>query len=298
MMTTSQSSREQPALIKRILHPSDFSEASLVAFAHALKAALVARGKLALLHIADTAEMEWAEFPGVRETLVRWKLLPAGSDKSAVVKLGIDVIKVIGQGRNPVKGVLGFLEQRGTDLIVLASHHHGLDWLHHSVSEPVARKSGEMTLFVPAGTRGFVSLEDGSVSLRNILIPVAAKPRPGPALAGAVRLVKQLGCSSGTFSILHVGNEASMPMTRTRKVAGWTWQKLNKSGDVIEGILETARQIDADLIVMSTDGRNGFLDAFRGSHSERVLRHSPCPLLAIPDTSDVATAMAKAESAA
>jgi nucleotide-binding universal stress UspA family protein len=33
---------------------------------------------------------------------------------------------------------------------------------------------------------------------------------------------------------------------------------------------------------MSTDGRNGFLDALRGSHSERVLRRTPCPLLAIP----------------
>jgi nucleotide-binding universal stress UspA family protein len=33
---------------------------------------------------------------------------------------------------------------------------------------------------------------------------------------------------------------------------------------------------------MSTDGRNGFLDALRGSHSQRVLRRAPCPLLAIP----------------
>jgi nucleotide-binding universal stress UspA family protein len=33
---------------------------------------------------------------------------------------------------------------------------------------------------------------------------------------------------------------------------------------------------------MTTDGRNGFLDALRGSHSERVLQRTPCPLLAIP----------------
>lgn len=33
---------------------------------------------------------------------------------------------------------------------------------------------------------------------------------------------------------------------------------------------------------MSIDGRNGFLDAFRGSHSERVLRQVPAPLLTIP----------------
>jgi nucleotide-binding universal stress UspA family protein len=47
-------------------------------------------------------------------------------------------------------------------------------------------------------------------------------------------------------------------------------------------ILEEALNVEADLIVMSTDGRHGFLDALRGSHSERVLHGSPCPLLAIP----------------
>jgi hypothetical protein len=45
-----------------------------------------------------------------------------------------------------------------------------------------------------------------------------------------------------------------------------------------------------NLIVMATDGRNGFLDALRGSHSERVLRRTPCPLLAIPAEAAVADA--------
>jgi nucleotide-binding universal stress UspA family protein len=33
---------------------------------------------------------------------------------------------------------------------------------------------------------------------------------------------------------------------------------------------------------MTTDGRNGFLDALRGSHSERVLRRARVPLLTVP----------------
>jgi len=43
-----------------------------------------------------------------------------------------------------------------------------------------------------------------------------------------------------------------------------------------------AHATEADLIVMATEGRNGFLDALRGSHSEQVLRQCACPLLAIP----------------
>jgi len=293
MITSPESSSPTESIIRRVLHPSDFSEASLIAFAHALKATLIAKGKLVLIHVSDEDETEWTEFPGVRETLTRWKVLPADSPRSAVVELGIDVAKVVGQGPDPVEGVLGFIEQHGADLIVLATHHHGLDWLHKSVSEPVARKSGEMTLFVPAGTRGFVSLADGSVSLRNVLIPIAATPRPQPAIAGGVRLIQQLKCESGKFTVLHVGDSRSMPTVVTPDVPGWTWHKITKQGNVIEVILETARQVDADLILMSTNGRSGFLDALRGSHSERVLRQAPCPVLAIPESSHVAASMSE-----
>ena len=74
--------------------------------------------------------------------------------------------------------------------------------------------------------------------------------------------------------------------------------QVGKSGNVIDAILETARTEDADLIVMATDGRDGFLDAFRGSHSERVLRQAPCPLLAIPESSYIGQAVAEEMSAA
>jgi nucleotide-binding universal stress UspA family protein len=291
MVTNSDPLSPTAAGIRIVLHPSDFSEASLIAFAHALKAALISKSKLVLIHVSDEDEGSRTEFPAVRETLERWKLLPAGSPRSAVAELGIDVAKVIGYGSDPVKGVLGYIEQYGADLIVLATHHHGLDWLHKSISEPVARKSREMTLFVPTGSGGFVSLTDGSVSLRNVLIPIVAAPPPQPAIVAAVRLIQQLNCENGQFTLLHVGDNGSVPAVETPEVSGWKWHKMTKQGNVIDVILETARQADADLILMSTDGRSGFLDALRGSHSERVLRHAPCPLLAIPEPSHTAILM-------
>jgi nucleotide-binding universal stress UspA family protein len=284
MTTTSDFSGSAAPAIRTLLHPSDFSEASRTAFAHALKMALISESNLVLIHVGDSDKPDWTKFPGVRDTLAHWKLLSAGSAPSAVAKLGINVKKVIGSRSNPVKGVLRYIEQHAADLIVLATHHHSLDWLCHSVSEPVARKSGDMTLFVPAKTRGFVSLADGSVSLRNVLIPVATMPRPEPAIAGAARLVQQLKCDRGEFTLLHVGNRGSAPAVVTPDITGWTWERMTRQGNVIEVILETACQTDADLIVMSTDGRNGFLDALRGSHSERVLRHTSSPLLAIPES--------------
>ena len=276
-------------LIANILHPTDFSEASLTAFHHALRAALIAKSELTVLHVSKEATADWMDFPGVRETLERWGLLPQGSPRSAVAQqLGIDVRKVAAQHDDPVKSVLHYLESHGADLIVLATHRRDgrASWLRKSVSEPIARKSGEMTMFVPEGVNGFVSLADGSVSLRSILIPVAATPRAQPAVEAAAGLVRRLECPVGTFTLLHVGGPGTMPTVICPEVPGWEWKRAIRDGDVIDGIVTAAAEANADLIVMATDGRDGFLDALRGSHSERVLRRASCPLLAIPDGLD------------
>ena len=65
--------------LESIVHPSDFSEASEVAFVHALKIALVAGAKLTMLHVEASPGAEWQDFPGVRDTLERW-----GSSRKAV----------------------------------------------------------------------------------------------------------------------------------------------------------------------------------------------------------------------
>jgi nucleotide-binding universal stress UspA family protein len=271
-------------IIDSVLHPTDFSEGSRVAFHHALKAALLAKSKLTLFHVSPGTASEWMDFPGVRETLERWELLPKGSPRSAVPQLGIDVRKVIAQQGNPVKAVLRYLGEHPADLIVLATHQHEgrVRWLQQSVAEPVARRAAQMTLFIPGESEGFVSARDGSVSLENVLIPIAATPRPQPAVEAAVRLASRWNCPRGTFTLLHVGETGAMPAVRCPEIPGWEWKKVSQTGDVIQAILDTASTTAADLIVMATDGRNGFLDALRGSHSERVLRQAPAPLLAVP----------------
>jgi nucleotide-binding universal stress UspA family protein len=274
---------EQP-IIESVLHPTDFSEGSRTAFHHALKAALLAKSQLTLLHVSPDGSSEWSDFPGVRETLERWGLLAQGSPRSAVPQLGIDVNKVIVSRDAPVEAVLRYLEEHPSDLIVLATHQYqgSMRWLKESVAEPLARRAAEMTLFIPGSSAGFVSAQDGSVSLRNILIPIAQTPRPGPAVHAAVRLARGLNCARGTFTLLHVGPAGAMPTVDCPELAGWEWTRITLQGDVIPTIVATASKIQADLIVMSTDGRYGFLDALRGSHSERVLRQTSAPLLTVP----------------
>ena len=47
-------------------------------------------------------------------------------------------------------------------------------------------------------------------------------------------------------------------------------------------ILAVAGECAADLVVMATRGHDGFLDALRGSTTERVVRHARCPVLGLP----------------
>jgi len=272
------------AKLESIVHPSDFSEASEVAFVHALKIALVAGAKLTMLHVEASSGAEWQDFPGVRDTLERWGLIPKGSPKSAVGQLGIAVAKVLRLSKNPVKACLGFLEENPTDLIVLAVRQHegNMRWLGKSVGKPIARRAGQMTLFTPHGVEGFVSRKDGAISLRNILIPVTIKPRPQPSVESAARLIRSLQLPTGMVTLLHVGSTSEMPLLKLPVDSDWTWNRVAKVGEPADVILQTAMELRADLIIMTTDGPDGFLDALRGSTSERVLRQARCPVANLP----------------
>jgi nucleotide-binding universal stress UspA family protein len=270
--------------LESIFHPSDFSEASEVAFVHALKLALVAGAKLTMLHVDASRSAEWQDFPGVRDTLERWGRIPKGSPKSVVGQLGITVTKVLRLRKDPVKTCLRFLKVNPTDLIVLAVRQHEgrMRWLGKSVGKPLARRAGQMTLFTPHGVEGFVSRQDGSVSIRNNLIPVTIKPRPQPSVESAARLIRDLHLPAGMVTLLHVGPTAEMPSIELPKDTDWTWNRVAKLGEPVEVILQTATELRADLIIMTTDGPDGFLDALRGTTSEQVLRKARCSVANLP----------------
>lgn len=62
------------------------------------------------------------------------------------------------------------------------------------------------------------------------------------------------------------------------------------SGDPAERVLDTARGLDADLIVMGTHGRRGLSHLVLGSVAERVVRESPTPVLTVHSSARVRTA--------
>ncbi|HEU4627909.1 MAG TPA: universal stress protein [Steroidobacteraceae bacterium] len=271
------------ARLRSIFHPTDLSAGSEVAFVHALRIALITGAQLNILHVAPRREVTHGDFPGVRATLERWGLLPPGSPTSAVERLGIGVRKSVVDSRSPVEASLEFLERHPADFIVLAVHQYEgrMAWLEERVGEPIARGAGEMTLFIPHGVPGFVSPATGAISLRNVIVPVAWEPSAQPAAEAAMLLIENLGVSSGTLNTLHAGSGNGAPSVKVPSQPGWDVHDLVTDGEPSEVIVKTAEDTAADLVVMTSEGPRGFLDALRGSTLQRVLRRVRCPVMSL-----------------
>jgi nucleotide-binding universal stress UspA family protein len=263
----------------RIAHPTDFSPASAQAFEHALRLALELRCPLDLLHVKKPGDDDvWSSFPHVRETLTRWKLLPANAPHSEVeARLGVPVQKIEIRSQNAIDGLVQFFTTHRPDLIVVATHgsEGRSHWLSASISQSVARQTHLPTLFFAPNVRPFVDIVTGQLRLTKVLVAIARKPSPRHALATLSRLFAKL-----TFAqhIVHVGDDPPWIVDPS----GALLDVEVMQGPVVETILQAADAFNANLVVMPTAGHNGFLDAVRGSTTERVLHEAKCPLLAVP----------------
>ena len=275
----------QRPFLTSVLHPTDFSEASGAAFAHALAIALRRETSFTLLHAGDESSTDsWSQFPPVRETLERWGLLAPGSDRVDVfAQLHIRVRKHLVHGGNILSAAADYLERHATDLIVLATERRrGLArWLQPSVAERLARRSATRTLFVPQGVPGFVDAATGEMRLRRVLVPVDRQPDSSVARLEAARFATGLSTAPVEVITLHVGDTDLPDLGDPPGGSRGRWTHVHRQGDVVDTIIEEASR-DVDLVVMATAGHDGILDVLRGSVTEQVLHGTPCPLLAIP----------------
>lgn len=145
---------------------------------------------------------------------------------------------------------------------------------------------------------------DKGLGIRNILVPIDLSETSVCALATAKALARRFGAT------IHIANVhesyypgsffepqipfAGVPLTyleNTRESAEGQLialagkHKLTGScevevgGPAFEGICRVAHKVGADLIVACTHGRSGVQRVLLGSTAERLVQHSPCPVL-------------------
>lgn len=262
-------------MIRSIAHATDFSPEGQDAFAHALKLALIHRCELGILHVRDPSDQPgWDMFPRVRTLLERWGVLPAGSEiEDIAARTGVRVFKVEIRDTNPAEGLSHFLGDRGSDLVVMASHGRtGLNrWMTGSVSAELAHRLRIPALLLGPRAAPFVDAATGALGLKRVLVPVAREPAPAGAVASLERLTEGLDVE---LDFIHAGSD--LPRLDLRNGASVAVRQV--AGEPADVILAEAGS--AQLIAMPTAGRHGILDAVRGSTTERVLHAAPCPVLA------------------
>lgn len=203
----------------------------------------------------------------------------------------------------------------GADLIVLCTHGRGR--LRHrlfgGVAQRVAARGCGPILLVPPGEPGTAPFQ-----CRTMLVPLDGQPaheqglEPAAGLARACRaslhllaVVPTLGTLSGEHAaarqVLPGTTVALLELDEDRleayvtdvvaRLAG-TGQSVTAEvgrGDPTAMILETAKRIGADLIVLGTHGRSG-LDAFwSASVAPRIARTANLPVLLVPVSREGAT---------
>ncbi len=146
------------------------------------------------------------------------------------------------------------------------------------------------------------------MSYKRILVPVDGSPTAAMGMIEAIKLAKEGG---GKLMLLHVVEDHSAfagpdagasiaPMLEGLRQAGQgvlgrLVRKVERAGikpqgvlvesyggRVADSIVEQAKRLRADLIVMGTHGRRGVSRVLLGSDADVVVRYSPVPVLLVP----------------
>ena len=139
--------------------------------------------------------------------------------------------------------------------------------------------------------------------MKRILVPVDFSASSARALDYAIEFARKMnselillhalepfylpapGNASNVELVLHEFERAARARLSqwATRAANWhiSVRALVRLGTAERVIVEVARKVSADLIIMSTRGRTGVAHALIGSVAEKVVRRASCPVLTI-----------------
>lgn len=144
-------------------------------------------------------------------------------------------------------------------------------------------------------------------SIRKIIVPTDFSELSNAALHSAARLARQDDASvhllhSIRLPFLHTNYDVNVPEAVWEGIRKGTRESMYESQllleeagvsevDLIvsesrqpaEAVSQASRELSADLVVMASHGRRGIAHAFLGSVTERTIRTSPIPVLAVKE---------------
>lgn len=153
------------------------------------------------------------------------------------------------------------------------------------------------------GSSGLPQKAPAPFKLTKILVPVDFSECSKKALQYAIPFAKQFNASLTLLHVVHInygygefaaidypllekqireGSEKQLAELAEKDIGQTVAaETLVCTGVAAREIVETARSLDFDLIIISTHGHTGLKHVVLGSTTENVVRHAPCPVLVV-----------------
>jgi nucleotide-binding universal stress UspA family protein len=272
--------------MKKILVPCDFSEPAMEAYKFALAVARVSFGEVYVLKAIDLPIMYESAF-GVQPYIVDSRLLKELEDnaykqfdklKSQV--FAEDVKASFQTAYGPVSlSIRQFITDHDIDLVVMGTHGAGgvKEYFIGSNTEKIVRTS-------PVPVFAIRKAPELS-SIKNIVFPTTLEFNRTHLLEEIKALQEFFGA---TLHVLLINTPMDFRTDRDMKLVMEEFAKhyklhdytLNIRNDAYEmdGIIDFAKEIHANMVAMATHGRRGLLHLLTGSIAEDVVNHVSCPI--------------------
>lgn len=284
---------------------TDFTPCSAAALRQALRIARWNRSRLHVVHVIDTVvvtEMEsvlTAMQAGLRDELVKearaeWETFAESipGAKEHPIEVSLD---------NRAHGILAAARESEADLIILGAY---------GTRPPDVGLGTIATACVRDGTRSVLLVREGQEGpYKNIVACADFSPTSLRAVGEAARIAAQDGAALHVVNVLAEPSSALPYFLRSpiaKQALGRVERRvlldrlhefasplkeemkyLKPQYEVVEsrshaaGILDFVARAKADLVVLGTRGQTTLTRLLLGTTAERVLRHTPCSVLAV-----------------
>jgi len=270
-----------PGPWERLLVCTDGSEGGQHAMTQALALGRACAGKVYVLQVVKIIPELEAVAPDLRVCLEEEIERQKGAAAAAAARQGVEMEYRILHSISPFADIVAEAEKLNPQLIIIGRYGRtGLTRLFMgSIAARVIGLSPINVLVIPredslAFQRLLIASDGSSYSDAALMEATAMAARAGSELLG-VAVAREEGEISETREILQ-------RMLTAANREGVSFQGISPQGLAAdEGIIQVALENRVDLIIMGSHGRTGFKRLFMGSVTERVIGHTPCPVLVV-----------------
>ncbi len=278
-------------IYQKALIPFDGSESSK----NALKQACLMEG-IKALHILSVfpvyeGDLELIGIDKIKQTIEGPVKELIEQAASIAQNYGVDALTEVRYGE-PYKEIVSYAEELNCDIIIMG--RKGISQVERqligSVTARVVGHSKKDVLVIP---------QKAELEFKKILVAMDESEFSQRALARAIELSKEYGSAlEMVYVVFTYGKFFALAPEATNEIKAKakefvksieevaTNQGVKLVTNIVEGeahigIIKTAEQKDADLIVMGSHGRSGISKLILGSVTEKVMGMVSCPVLAV-----------------